>query len=412
MTSIAAGAPGAPAQSLRSNPRRVLVIAPALVVAAFASIGAGAIHAAAIGVHSEHRQAVLAFTLVATAQIGWGVLSIIVRTRWFVLLGALANAAFVGGWILAKTSGISFIDGMETAEGAQLADTLAAGLAGVAVIGALAALVTGLRPSPIGHIVIGALALATAFATVPGMVAAGSHSHAGGHGDTAAGHGHGGEGAGSADGAGGGHDHGSSVPPVAYDPTKPIDLGGVDGVSPEQQARAENLIAITLLRLPRFADPAVAESQGFRSIGDGATGDEHYINIDYFDDGRILDPDYPESLVYQPQKDGSKKLVAAMFMLAPDQTLDQVPDIGGKLTQWHIHNNLCFTASGRVAGISTEPGKCRPGLNPGSQAPMIHVWIQPHPCGPFAALEGIAGGQIREGETKLCDAAHGHGGAT
>jgi hypothetical protein len=38
---------------------------------------------------------------------------------------------------------------------------------------------------------------------------------------------------------------------------------------------------------------------------------------------------------------------------------------------------------------------------------MVHVWITPHPCGPFAALEGIAGGQISEGEERLCDHAHG-----
>jgi hypothetical protein len=42
---------------------------------------------------------------------------------------------------------------------------------------------------------------------------------------------------------------------------------------------------------------------------------------------------------------------------------------------------------------------------------MIHVWMQPHRCGPFAALEGVGAGQIREGETKLCDEAHSHGGA-
>ncbi len=403
MTSITAGAPGAPVGSLTPSPQRVLAIAPALVVAAFASIGAGAIHAAAIGVHSEHRQAVITFSLVATAQIGWGVLALVFRSRWFVLLGALVNAAIVGGWVLAKTSGISFIDGMEASEGAQLADTLAVGLATAAVVGALAALATHLRPSPIGHTTLGAIALVTALLAVPGMVSAGSHAHAGGHGGGAAGHGTtGGE-------SGGDHGQSSSVPPVPYDPTKPLDLGGVEGVSLEQQARAENLIAVTLLRLPRFADPAVAEAEGFQSIGDGATGEEHYINVAYFDDGRILDPDYPESLVYQPQPDGTKKLAAAMFMLEPDKTLEDVPDVGGKLTQWHIHNNLCFTSSGRVAGISTEPGKCSPGLNPGTQAPMIHVWIQPHPCGPFAALEGIGGGQIRAGETKLCDQAHGHG---
>ena len=40
---------------------------------------------------------------------------------------------------------------------------------------------------------------------------------------------------------------------------------------------------------------------------------------------------------------------------------------------------------------------------------MLHVWITPHPCGPFAALEGVGAGQIKEGETRLCDTAHGHG---
>jgi hypothetical protein len=38
---------------------------------------------------------------------------------------------------------------------------------------------------------------------------------------------------------------------------------------------------------------------------------------------------------------------------------------------------------------------------------MIHVWITPHPCGPFAALEGVAAGQVREGEEHLCNTLHG-----
>jgi hypothetical protein len=197
------------------------------------------------------------------------------------------------------------------------------------------------------------------------------------------------------------------IAPVKYDPTKPIDLGGVPGVSPEQQARAENLIAITLLRLPQWADYRHAEANGFSSIGDGVTGHEHFINTAFFDDGRILDPDHPESLVYEPQPDGTKKLVSAMYMLAPDQTLDDVPDVGGKLTQWHIHNNLCFTTTGRVAGLTNAEGACNPPLVEGSRAPMIHVWIEPHPCGPFASLEGVGAGQIKDGETRLCDTAHG-----
>lgn len=217
-------------------------------------------------------------------------------------------------------------------------------------------------------------------------------------------HGHG-------DDHGGGHS--AAVAPVPYDPTKPIDLGGVEGVSPEQQARAENLVAVTVVRLPQWSDPAVAEAAGFRSIGDGFTGHEHYIQWDWINDDVWLDPDAPESLVYEPQPDGSKKLVSAMFMLPRDVPLDEVPDIGGPLTQWHIHDDLCFTAgtdAPRVAGLTDSNGNCPPGLQKFDPAPMIHVWIAPHPCGPFAALEGVAAGQIAPGEERLCDHAHGSGG--
>ncbi|MDQ1520861.1 MAG: hypothetical protein QOI55_1934, partial [Actinomycetota bacterium] len=192
-----------------------------------------------------------------------------------------------------------------------------------------------------------------------------------------------------------------------YDPTKPIDLGGVPGVTLEQQARAENLIATTLTRLPQWSDPKVAEAAGFRSIGDSFTGDEHYINTAYFNDGHVLDPDHPESLVYESDGKGGKVLAAAMYMLAPGKTLAQVPDVGGKLTQWHIHNNLCFTSEARVAGLTNAQGGCNAPLVKGPDMPMIHVWLRSNPCGPFAALEGVGGGQIAAGQTRLCDTAHG-----
>ena len=272
------------------------------------------------------------------------------------------------------------------------------------MLGAIAAVFNGHKPTSLAQSALVVSALVTALIAVPAMVSAGTHVHA------TAGHDH-------SDllarshappvPAAAGHVHiASAVAPKPYDPTKPIDLGGVPGVTLQEQARAENLIAITLARLPQFSDPKVAEADGYHSIGDAITGDEHYINVNYFDDGRILDPDHPESLVYEPDGKGGKKLAAAMFMLAPNQTLADVPDIGGKLTQWHIHNNLCFTPSGRVAGLTAIGGTCPPGLNKGSQAPMIHVWIEPHQCGPFAALEGVGAGQIKDGETRLCDTAH------
>ncbi len=195
-----------------------------------------------------------------------------------------------------------------------------------------------------------------------------------------------------------------------YDPTMPIDLGGLEGVTPQQQAFAENLVAATLRDLPQWADLDVVAAAGFHSIGDSATGHEHYIQWDWIDDDIILDPDYPESLVFEPQPDGSKKLVSAMFMLPRNIDLTDAPDLGGELMQWHVHGDLCFTddpVAPIVAGVKPIGTPCRPPLVDGTLSAMIHVWITPTPCGPFAALDGIGAGQVAAGAEALCDTAHG-----
>jgi hypothetical protein len=209
-----------------------------------------------------------------------------------------------------------------------------------------------------------------------------------------------------------GHDASHDDEPTAtpYDPALPIDLGGDPDVTPEQQAFAENLVAVTLRYLPQWADLDVVDAAGFRSIGDGATGHEHYIQWDWIDDDVWLDPNQPESLVFEPQPDGTKQLVSAMYMLPSGTPLEDVPDWGGDLMQWHVHGDLCFTddpEAPQVAGIKPLGTSCRPPLVDGTLAPMIHVWIRPHECGPFAALDGVGGGQVPEGEAVLCDQAHG-----
>ncbi len=208
------------------------------------------------------------------------------------------------------------------------------------------------------------------------------------------------------------HDRATPAPVAKpYDPNQPIDLSGFDGVTLQQQAAAENLVAVTLVRLPQWSDFHVAEAAGFTSIGDALTGHEHFIQWDWIDDDVVLDPDRPESLVYEPQPDGSKKLVSAMYLLPSDVALEDVPDIGGALMQWHIHDNLCFTKGDapKVAGVTSSSGGCPNGLQKFVPSPMIHVWITPHPCGPFAALEGVGAGQIAAGQERLCDYLHGDG---
>ncbi len=195
-----------------------------------------------------------------------------------------------------------------------------------------------------------------------------------------------------------------------YDPALPIDLSGVAGVTPQQQAFAENVVANTVTQLGQWKDPAFAEASGFRSIGDGITGHEHYINWNWINDTTYLDPDFPESLVYEPQPDGSKRLVSAMYMLPDDVKLEDVQDYGGALMQWHVHDNLCFTAdpvAPQVAGLREPNGECLAPKVVRAQSPMIHVWIEPNECGPFAALEGVGAGSVAAGEERWCDHAHG-----
>jgi hypothetical protein len=378
-------------------------------LAGVASIGAGAIHAAAIGIHAEHRQAAIAFTILAALQIAWGFVALVRSGRLVALFGILLGGAAVAGWAVAKTAGISFVEGLDQAESIQAADAIAAGLALVSGLLAAKAFLamrpaTDLRrPMTIAAVGVGALSL---FA----MVQVSGHSHAGGHGDTgevAAGHDHGGvDGVDGADAAAAHADAASAVPPQPYDPDEPIDLGGVAGVTSEQQARAERIVATTLEGLPQWADYRDAEAAGFQSIGDGGTGVEHFINQENMDDPTLFDPDVPESLVYDTTS-GERRLVAAMYMLERGLPLEEVPDYGGNLMQFHTHENLCYNEQGRLAGLTDSEGNCPPGTIKPDPTPMIHVWIEPHPCGPFAALEGVGGGTIEEGEEILCDHAHG-----
>lgn len=379
-------------------PARPMLRTGAFAVPAVAALGAGAIHAAAIGAHNEHRQAVFAFAITAVVQLGLGAAALVSNRKLLGVALAVSNLAIVGGWMLAKTSstGISFVDGLNEQEPMQWADGLAAGLAAAVVVGVAMTAILRWR-LPASDALVRVLALPIAALSITGMVAAGGHAHAGAddsHAPAAA----------AADGA---VEAQAVAPTTPFVPGQPIDLSA-PGVTPAQQAEAENVLAATLYTLPQFADPDEAARRGWFSIGDAATGDEHFVNPATFDDGKILDPNAPESLVYE-MVDGKKTLVAAMYMLWPGATMADVPDIGGDLMQWHIHDNLCFSPeTGQVAGLRAPGTPCTGGLVKGGESPMIHVWIQSHPCGPFAALEGIAGGTIVAGETRLCDTAHGH----
>ena len=187
--------------------------------------------------------------------------------------------------------------------------------------------------------------------------------------------------------------------------TRAVELRATPGVTAAELARADHLLRTTIADLPSWKTPAQAEAAGYRSIGDAVTGDEHYVNWSYVDDGHILDPKRPESLVYE-WRNGRQSVVAAMYMLPFGSNFADVPDVGGGLTQWHVHADLCLTDDPTqkfVAGFAALNGPCPAGTTKAGDQPMLHVWRVPNPCGPFAALEGVGAGQVATGQTRLCD---------
>jgi hypothetical protein len=175
------------------------------------------------------------------------------------------------------------------------------------------------------------------------------------------------------------------------------------GVSPTELRRAARLLASTIAALPRWHTPAKAYAAGYRSIGDTKSAVEHYVNWSYVNDGHVLDPARPESVVFQ-RRHGAQVAVAAMYSLPLGSTFADVPDVGGALTQWHVHRNLCLTNDPQqriILRFTAPDGSCPAGTSKASNTPMLHVWTVPNPCGPFAALE--FGGQFPDGETRNCD---------
>jgi hypothetical protein len=170
-----------------------------------------------------------------------------------------------------------------------------------------------------------------------------------------------------------------------------------DAGAPSALPTADELIERTRIHLEQWRDVGAAEAAGYRSIGDAFTGWEHLVQPEWAADDAILDPARPESLVYRVDGE-QRELVSAMYLLPPGATMDDVPDLGDERATWHIHDDLCFDEEGRLAGVLRD-GECLFGGEHRVTAPMMHVWIVEHPCGPFAAIEGHG---------DVCDAAHDH----
>jgi len=428
--------------------------------AAYASIGAGLIHGVAVGLHADHESLARVFMALTFVQVAWGIIAIS-RLQWSVVLGGCAiNGTAIVGWILTRTSGISFISGLEISEKPQPADTLGAFLA-AAAIGAslwawrqrdvpvretahlnavyltsavtLCALwsVTGHAHAHIQNVALtdsgltvnadgviispGTIApidttsstvtvptsssTADSIATQKKQVVAAPTTLAATTTTTTINHPHALTTAQALAAASGW--------PRPFDPANPIDFSGIGGVTAEQAARATALIQSAQRDLSKYSKVSDAEKSGYVSIGDGVTGFEHYMKYSLLNDGRVLDTTAPESLVYEV-KGNVKTLVSAMFIANPGTPLTDTTlvNYAGGLMQWHVHSNLCWISVNgvpKVVGVTNAAGACSIGTLQPAGAPMVHVWISSHVCGPFAALEGNAAGVAAASDAERVD---------
>jgi hypothetical protein len=98
----------------------------------------------------------------------------------------------------------------------------------------------------------------------------------------------------------------------------------------------------------------------------------HLINPDYMRDGVTLDPERPESLVFQKRPEGYR-LVGYMYMMPPGQ---HGPQIGGSMTRWHYHKTVefCMDKDG-IPTVAAKDNQCPPGQFYGPTPEMMHVWL-------------------------------------
>ena len=173
--------------------------------------------------------------------------------------------------------------------------------------------------------------------------------------------------------------HAAPAQAPAHDHQVPPDTARA---TPEQAAAAAKLLADTKAAMVRFNDLAAATADGYLPVTPPGLPIVHYVNPAYMNDGRILDPQHPESLIYVNTRHGAV-LVGAMYLMPA--TGMPGPDIGGPLTPWHKHTNLCFaTDTGMIVALTDATGACPAGTVNRMTPEMLHVWIVDNPEGPFS----------------------------
>jgi hypothetical protein len=264
----------------------------ALALAAITSLGAGAIRGRD-RVHSEHRQAVITFTILAIAQLGWGAFALHGSEAALVLAGASINLRRVRR-LDHRQDGRHLVCRRAPGRRARSSPTRPRRCSPRSVLAQRSPPLMA-QPPAVVRIVRSRASLIVAVVTAFGMVSAGSHTHA--HGAA-----------------------GTRTAPAGRAAPHLRRGRAAEGIRPEPADRpAASRASRPRSGAPRtgrdhadpsaqFSDYRTAEADGFASIGDGFTATSTSSTREYFDDGRVLDPDHPESLVYDARRQAGARV--------------------------------------------------------------------------------------------------------
>jgi hypothetical protein len=149
-----------------------------------------------------------------------------------------------------------------------------------------------------------------------------------------------------------------------------------------QRAAAQRLLADTIAGTSRFRALAAAQAEGYRTGTVPPLPTDHYVSAAAMQDAKVLDPGHPEALMYTQTAKGPV-LVGAMYLM--NAAGEQGPAIGGCLTRWHVHDNLCFSQSTlQLVGLKSASGQCPSGSVLLVPPAALHVWFVDVPGGRFA----------------------------
>ena len=145
---------------------------------------------------------------------------------------------------------------------------------------------------------------------------------------------------------------------------------GSDHKHEQQRSHSGELVEAVRDSTRRFKDVSQAKAAGYQLLfgcvsgpDDGAMG-MHYVNLELVADG-VLDPSRPEIVIYEPTRNGGRRLIGADFLVFADA--------------WHASNTGTPQVMGQLMHLIESPN--RYGL---PAFYTLHVWAwKPSPTGAF-----------------------------